>query len=206
MNDAFIDWHSEKKFRNVFFRCLQNADTVLIVDYGHGLFTDSYIQYIKEKKISSVRYTANAQANAGNHGLNSVLRYEWCDSIVLNGSEVQLEMRQRKLEPKRLLKNFSKKVSAPNILITLGKRGLIYKAKDGSITEMNAISSLGIVDRTGAGDALLACYVAFDTLDLSKNDFLNFCNLGGFFASTFVGNEKKLTLNDLYKLSSNEYK
>lgn len=71
---------------------------------------------------------------------------------------------------------------------------------------MNAISSLGVVDRTGAGDALLACYVAFNTLDLSKNDFLNFCNLGGFFASTFVGNEKKLTLNDLYKLSSKEYK
>lgn len=109
MNDAFLDWHSEKKFRNVFFRCSQNADTVLIVDYGHGLFTDSFIQYIKEKKTSSIPYTANAQANAGNHGLNSVLRYEWCDSIVLNGSEVQLEMRQQKLEPKRLLKNFSKK-------------------------------------------------------------------------------------------------
>lgn len=201
MNDAFIDWQTEKKLKNVFLGGLQKADTVLIVDYGHGLFTDSFIQYLKEKKIPSVQYTANAQANAGNHGLNSVFRYEWCDSIVLNGSEVQLEMRQRKLEPKKLLKNFSKKVSAPNILITLGKKGLIYKAEDGSITEKNAISSRGIVDRTGAGDALLACYVAFNTLDLSKNELLNFCNLGGYFASMFVGNEKKLTLNDVYQLS-----
>ena len=201
MDDTFLGRDAENELENYYLKSLKNADSVLIVDYGHGLISDEFLEFLKSKKVSEVSYVANAQANAGNLGLNSILRYEWCDSIVLNGSEVQLEMRQSKLGARKLLKNFSKRVITPNILITLGKNGLVYKSENGALIEKGAFSAEGIVDRTGAGDALLACYTVFHTLDITSSELLNFCNLGGYFSSRFVGNADSLTLFALYQIT-----
>jgi sugar/nucleoside kinase (ribokinase family) len=201
MDDTFLGREAGKKLEDYYLKSLKNTDSILIVDYGHGLISDEFLEFLKSKKVSDISYVANAQANAGNLGLNSILRYEWCDSIVLNGSEVQLEMRQSKLGARKLLKNFSKRVITPNILITLGKNGLVYKSENGALIEKGAFSAEGIVDRTGAGDALLACYTVFQTLDIPSSELLNFCNLGGYFSSRFVGNADSLTLSALYQIT-----
>lgn len=201
MDDTFLESEFEIKLENYYVESVKDVDSVLIVDYGHGLISDRFIEFLKSKINTNAFYIANAQANAGNFGLNSILRYEWCDAIVLNGSEVQLEMRQSNLDARKLVKTFSNRVQSPNILITLGKKGLVFKSENGSILEKAAFSSEGIVDRTGAGDALLACFTAFNTLGISTNELLNLCNLGGYFSSNFIGNAKSLSLLDLYGIA-----
>ena len=159
------------------------------------------IDFLKSKKSPRVRYTANAQANAGNFGLNSISRYGWCDSMVLNGSEVQLEMRQGNLNPQEIIHNLSKQFNSNNILITLGSKGLIFKPKDGPIIESEAVGSSGILDKTGAGDALLSCFVALQSLNISENFKLHICNLAGYLMSKTLGNSQTLTLSNLQELA-----
>ena len=200
-NDTYLSDESEEKMKGYFLDTLDKVDDVLIVDYGHGFISRRFIDFLKSKKSPRVRYTANAQANAGNFGLNSISRYGWCDSIVLNGSEVQLEMRQGNLNPQEIIHNLSKQFNSNNILITLGSKGLIFKPKNGPIIESEAVGSSGILDKTGAGDALLSCFVALQSLNISENFKLHICNLAGYLMSKTLGNSQTLTLSNLQELA-----
>lgn len=198
MDDRFLDERMEEKLRKLFVDAITDIDTILIVDYGHGLISDNFVEFMRNSKRH--KFIVNAQVNAGNRGLNSIKRYKWCDSIVLNGSEVQLEMRQLGLSAYDLVQKFAREFQSSNILITLGKQGLIFKSVNGPVFEHKAYSDEGIVDRTGAGDALLSCFAAFEGTNISLNSVLDFCNLAGYFCSKTLGNSKSITLDSLYKL------
>ena len=202
MDDRYLDKSMEDKLRTLYVDAIKDIDTILIVDYGHGLISDSFIDFMRNSKRHKV--VANAQVNAGNRGLNSVKRYNWCDSLVLNGSEVQLEMRQLGLSAYDLVEKFAREFQSSNILITLGKEGLIFKSINGPVLQLKAYSDVGIIDRTGAGDALLSCFAAFEGTDILLNSVLDFCNLAGYFCSLTLGNSKSITLNDLYELADGQ--
>ena len=123
----------------------------MLFDYGHGYFDASSIELLSQfaSKIS-----ANAQSNAGNRGLNLISKYRGFSSLFLNGSEVSNELRRRSLDLPTLISELIKTLDCRNIFITNGASGLVCMNREGGVNLVPAFTP-HIVDRTGAGDALM---------------------------------------------------
>lgn len=130
---------------------LENSDLIMLFDYGHGYFDSPNIQYLSKfsKKVS-----ANAQSNAGNRGLNSISKFNGFSSLFLNGSEVSNELRRRSLDLPTLISELNRTLECENVFVTNGAGGLVCKNRDGAVHVVPAFAP-HIVDRTGAGDALM---------------------------------------------------
>lgn len=140
-----------KKVLNSNRNFLDKTDVIMLFDYGHGYFDASSIELLSqfESKIS-----ANAQSNAGNRGLNSISKYRGFSSLFLNGSEVSNELRRRSLDLPTLISELIKTLDCRNIFITNGASGLVCMNREGGVNLVPAFTP-HIVDRTGAGDALM---------------------------------------------------
>lgn len=123
------------------------ADLVIVADYGHGLLTPPVIELIsKHAKCLAV----NTQANAGNHGFNTISKYPRADFISLSEREVRLDARDQRSDIKDLMVKRN-----TTMLVTRGEKGCIaYRPSEG-FTEAPALATHA-VDRTGAGDAVFA--------------------------------------------------
>jgi cytidyltransferase-like protein len=178
---------------------LREADVVILVDYGHGFFTNKLRNHLSNFSLKNptVKFFANAQKNAGNQGFNDISNYGWCSSIVLNGSEVEVELRRRKLLPQLLIKELSDRLDVENILITLGAEGLIHKDKRGEITRVSGIPTESFVDKTGAGDTLLAFYSICLTASKDLSGTLEVANIAANLNIKVLANSKSVTFEDL---------
>ena len=178
---------------------LREADAVILVDYGHGFFTDELREHLSNFSLENpeVKFFANAQKNAGNQGFNDISNYGWCSNIVLNGSEVEVELRRRKLPPELLIKELSDRLDVKNILITLGAEGLIHKDERGEITRAFGIPTENIVDKTGAGDTLLAFYSVCLTANKDLPEVLSVANIAANLNIAALANSKSITFEDI---------
>lgn len=134
--------------------CLAEADLVIVADYGHGLLTPPVIELITQQaKCVAV----NTQANAGNHGFNTITKYPRADFISLSERELRLDARDQQTDVRVLMTRRD-----ATTLITRGEKGcLAYRPTEG-IAEAPALTTHA-VDRTGAGDAVFgvtACCAA----------------------------------------------
>lgn len=150
MKDANIS-EEVKKVLNSNRNFLDKTDVIMLFDYGHGYFDASSIELLSQfaSKIS-----ANAQSNAGNRGLNLISKYRGFCSLFLNGSEVSNELRRRSLDLPTLISELIKSLDCRNIFITNGASGLVCMNREGGVNLVPAFTP-HIVDRTGAGDALM---------------------------------------------------
>ena len=178
---------------------LREADVVILVDYGHGFFTDELRKHLSNFSLENpkVKFFANAQKNAGNQGFNDISNYGWCSNIVLNGSEVEVELRRRKLPPELLIKELSDRLDVKNILITLGSEGLIHKDERGEITRVLGIPTENFVDKTGAGDTLLAFYSICLTASKDMSGVLSVANIAANLNIAALANSKTITFENI---------
>ena len=178
---------------------LREADLVILVDYGHGFFTDELRKHLSNFSLENpkVKFFANAQKNAGNQGFNDISNYGWCSNIVLNGSEVEVELRRRKLPPELLIKELSDRLDVKNILITLGSEGLIHKDERGEITRVLGIPTENFVDKTGAGDTLLAFYSICLTASKDMSGVLSVANIAANLNIAALANSKTITFENI---------
>lgn len=130
---------------------LDKTDVIMLFDYGHGYFDASSINLLSQ---FASKVSANAQSNAGNRGFNSISKYRGFSSLFLNGSEVSSELRRRSLDLPTLVSELTKTLECRNIFITNGAGGLVCMNKEGGVNLVPAFTP-HIVDRTGAGDALM---------------------------------------------------
>jgi bifunctional ADP-heptose synthase (sugar kinase/adenylyltransferase) len=131
---------------------LPHYDVVVVTDYGHGMLTPEIIELL----CRSDRFLAvNTQTNAANQGFNSPSKYRRADFLCLSEKELRLEVRNRTKDLRVIVAETAERLSCKQVLVTRGRSGnLGYHAKEGFF----AIPSFTtrIVDRIGAGDALLA--------------------------------------------------
>lgn len=127
-------------------------DAVVVVDFGHGMMSPEAIDILGKK----ARFLAvNTQSNAGNRGYHTVGQYKRADYICMADPEFRLEARDRHKDMRVIVKEISKRMHCPNIVVTGGKSGcLAYNAKDGFF-QVPAVA-VKVVDRMGAGDAFLS--------------------------------------------------
>lgn len=131
---------------------LPTYDVVLVTDYGHGMLGPEAIDIL----CNQAHFLAiNVQANAANHGYNTVSKYHRADYICVSEKEIRLEVRNQRRDLEDIISEVAEKLSCERIVITRGQAGcLSYGVEDGFF-EVPAFANR-IVDRLGAGDAVLS--------------------------------------------------
>jgi sugar/nucleoside kinase (ribokinase family) len=170
-------------------KLLPQYDVAIVADYGHGLMTDRAINLLCTKaKFLAV----NAQTNAGNRGFNMISRYPRADFISIDEPEARLETRDPKADVRTLIKTIAAKTHCGRLLVTMGRKGtLCYDANMDAYFEIPAFAAK-VVDRIGAGDAVLALAAPCATLNLPL-DVVGFVgNVAGAEACGIMGNKSAL--------------
>ncbi len=163
---------------------LPQYDAVVVTDYGHGMFTPEAIEVL----CASDRFLAvNTQVNAANQGFNTISKYRRADCICLSEKELRLEARNTRKDLQLMMAETAEKLGCRWMVITRGREGcLCYHAQEGFLSI--PAFTMRIVDRIGAGDALLAvsALAAARNLPLEVVGFLG--NVVGAKAVETVGN------------------
>ncbi|MCH7618137.1 MAG: adenylyltransferase/cytidyltransferase family protein [Candidatus Marinimicrobia bacterium] len=189
INDENLDIEQEEELSCLLTPHLENADVLLVCDYGHGLISDKTISIISEK----ARYIAlNVQCNAGNFGYNFISKYPRAEFITIDESELRLENRSRFGDVDDLLRSVYDKMECSRIIVTQGASGSTAYSEETRHVKAPALAG-NIVDRVGAGDA----YFAISSLLGAKGyplDLVSFIgNAVGALAVKIVGNKEPIS-------------
>ncbi|MCM8530336.1 MAG: PfkB family carbohydrate kinase, partial [Lentisphaeraceae bacterium] len=152
INDELISGRREAKVINWLDENLDKYDLVIVADYGHGMLTPKIIETLCEK---SPYLCVNAQGNAGNLGHNPISKYHKADCVSVAQHELILEFRSQHLTPLEMVEELAERMDYKNVILTRGKYGTVCYNRESSITSVPAIAPK-IVDRVGAGDAVLS--------------------------------------------------
>ena len=152
INDELLKESEEKEFCAALEARLPACDVVIVADYGHGLITPRVIELLS----SQAGFLAvNTQINAANIGFHTISKYKRTDYICIHEGEIRHDSRSRKGDLKELVIDLSRRLSCSTVMVTRGKNGtLLYREGEGFF-ECPAFA-VKVVDRIGAGDAVLA--------------------------------------------------
>lgn len=131
---------------------LPDFDVVIVTDYGHGMVSPEAVKLLSEE----ARFLAvNTQMNAANRGFNTISKYPRADYVCISENEMRLDARSRRRKIEDIVRDASYHLGCASVMVTQGKNGaLCFSDKDGFVT-VPALTA-NIVDRVGAGDAVLA--------------------------------------------------
>ena len=166
-----------------------NFDHLVIMDYGHNFFnheiTKDYLDY-------GVPVSVNTQSNAGNRGFNPISNYANADIVFLNGSEVQIEMRNKVSKLEKIIVDLGSKLNCKELYVTNGSAGIISWSKSEGVI-ISPTFAPTIIDRTGAGDAVLAAVSSLRMRDIPIEIATFFGNIAGSLLVGVMGNDKAIT-------------
>ncbi len=161
-----------------------NYDLVVGVDYGHGLFAENVRAALCN---NSKHLTLNVQINAGNLGFNLVTKYERADYICISENELLLAYQQKRGDLLQKIRDIASRLGCAKVTITRGASGLVVYEKPDLLLEIPRFSDK-VVDRVGAGDAVLAVTSLAVASDMPV-DLVGFLgNAAGAIAIGIVGN------------------
>lgn len=152
ITDDFLEGNNQADFLKQLDAWMKSHDLVIVADYGHGLLNETAVEYLTQKaKFLAV----NTQSNASNHGFNCISKYPRANYVAIANRELQLNYRQKHLSTKEQFQRLLRDHDYQQAMITMGKIGA-YTCKQGEdISEVPAFAT-NVIDRVGAGDAVLA--------------------------------------------------
>ena len=170
-------------------------DMVIVADYGHGLMTQRAVNYV----CNNARFLAvNSQTNAGNRGFNFISKYPRAHYICIDEPEACAEMRDRDTDSETLLRSIAQKLDCNRFMLTMGKKGSLCFDRRGDMTRI-PVFGVKLVDRTGAGDAVLAITSPLVARGLPPDVTGFIGNLAGAEACEIMGNERAISASNLYR-------
>lgn len=167
-----------------------NSQAVLLCDFGHGLFEGGFQAGLFD--LSSF-VALNCQTNSSNFGFNPYTKHKEFNYLSIDLKEARVAFHDRSSDAKTLFN----KISAPNVSMTLGAGGALYKSF-ATASKAPAYTD-NIIDTIGAGDA----YYAITSLLVRAGahpDMVPF--VGNVFAglkTKIIGNKKAVTKAQLFK-------
>lgn len=163
------------------------VDLVVVADYGHGLLTGRHVDCLCDR---SPYLALNTQLNADNGGYNTLSKYPRADYACLHEGELRLDARDQHGDLGAILRRARERIGARAVMATRGSRGTWLQTADGE----NLCPSLAtcVVERVGAGDAVLAISSAAMMVGLSPPAVGVLANLAGSQAVSFVGNHASI--------------
>jgi rfaE bifunctional protein kinase chain/domain/rfaE bifunctional protein nucleotidyltransferase chain/domain len=167
---------------------LPNYDAVIVADYGHGMISPEVADVLS----GAAKFLAiNTQVNAGNHGFNTVSKYQRADYVSVSERELRLEARSPHRDLREIVKEVSAQLGAERLMITRGGQGCLCYSRSEGFHEIPAFTG-HVVDRVGAGDAVLAI-TALCAAQQAPIDVLGFIgNCVGSQAVGIVGNRSAI--------------
>ncbi len=174
---------------------LPRYEAVVVTDYGHGMLTPEIVELLC---ASDCFLAVNTQTNAANQGFNSPSKYRRADFLCLSEKELRLEVRHRTKDLQMIMAETAERMACAQMMVTRGRSGsLCYHVRDGFVTVPSFTAR--IVDRIGAGDALLAVasLCAAKEVPMELTGFIG--NAVGARAVETVGNRSVVTPDDLSK-------
>ncbi len=174
---------------------LPRYDVVIATDYGHGLLTAAATEIL----CKGARFLAvNTQANAANHGFNTVSKYRHADYICVSENEIRLEVRSRRRNLRDVIVDVAERLSCGRVLVTRGQQGTLgYDHREGFV-ETPALA-VRVVDRVGAGDAVFGI-TALCVVQGAPMDMVGFIgNAVGAEAVATVGHRQRVERPTLVK-------
>jgi sugar/nucleoside kinase (ribokinase family) len=165
------------------------ANPLIVVDYGHGLITDAMRHIINDR---SALTAVNAQSNAGNRGFNPISKYSGAQMTFLNGSEVEVETRRRAIDLQSLVSDLGSELKTEEFYVTNGASGLIVWTKSSVHLQIPGMAPT-VIDRTGAGDALLATVAVMRFAGVPVKIAAFFGNIAGALMCGVLGNSLSIS-------------
>jgi rfaE bifunctional protein kinase chain/domain/rfaE bifunctional protein nucleotidyltransferase chain/domain len=152
MNEDENEAANEERLCRTLEEVLPRYNLVIVADYGHGMFTPRVIDLLsREARCLAV----NTQANAGNHGFNTVSKYPRANYVCVSESEIRLEARSRREDLRRIIQQVAEKLGCQQLMVTRGQQGMLCYSKEDGFVEAPALAT-HFADRVGAGDAVFA--------------------------------------------------
>lgn len=188
MNDAGLTDQETDKLCTVLEASLPKYDVLIVADFGHGMITRPVVDLLAAKG----RFLAvNTQINAANIGFHTISKYSRADYVCIHEGEIRLDHRSRQGDLETLVKDLSNRLSCKTVMVTQGKYGtLLYREGEGFVQFPSL--AIKVVDRLGAGDAVLALSALCAAQGL-PGDVLSFiANVVGAQAVTIMGNSASI--------------
>ena len=173
------------------YSSIEEYDIVIIADFGHGFLTKARRNVIENQ---SKFIALNAQANAGNMGLNTINKYSKWNYISIDEHELRLATSNQFDNIKDiLLDRFTKGI----VTITKGSQGCIVFNNRNIESIPFLKTSEKVIDSIGAGDALFAIssLIAYQNASPEVIGFVG--NLAGNIACSYPGNKFHVSKNHL---------
>jgi rfaE bifunctional protein kinase chain/domain len=131
---------------------LSQFDAVVVADYGHGMLSPEAVALLcKQTRFLAI----NTQVNAANHGFNTVSKYRRANYVCVSERELRLDSRSPQKDLREIVQDVSDRLSCERLLITRGEQGCLCYSQGEGFVDVPAFTGR-VVDRVGAGDAVLA--------------------------------------------------
>jgi len=196
INDEKLDKENYLQLNETLLKLVPEHDLIIVSDFGHGFISKSTAENIsKQKKFT----TLNAQINAANVSYHTMENYEEIECIIINENELRHQLRDKDGPLISLMKELSKKQKTSNVVVTQGDDGAtLYNKIDDTIHTCPAFAS-NVIDKIGAGDAMLALFSIALKKGYDKNFSLFIGSLAAAQSVESIGNSKSVSKSKMLK-------
>jgi len=196
MDDSGLDEEQDLLVCQWLEKNLKKYDVVIVSDFGHGAVSENMVNVICDQANF---LAVNTQANAGNRGFHTISRYPKADFMCIAEHELRLETRDIRTELRPLMLKLIGKLDCNRMLVTNGKKGCAVCEKSKHFVQIPAFAN-NIVDRVGAGDALLSI-TSLATYLGAYSELTGFIgNITGSLAVEILGNKKSIDILSIKKI------
>jgi rfaE bifunctional protein kinase chain/domain/rfaE bifunctional protein nucleotidyltransferase chain/domain len=195
VNDEPMEADESRHLCDLLSARLGDYDVAVAADFGHGLLGADAASLLSEES----RFLAvNTQINAANIGFHTISKYPRADYVCIHEGELRLDQRSRVGDLRRLVTDLGQRLSCGTIMVTRGTHGTLLYRRDDGFFECPSFATK-VVDRTGAGDAVLALTSLCAARGLPADVIGFVANMVGAQAVTIVGNATSIERVPLLK-------
>ncbi|MCP4679645.1 MAG: adenylyltransferase/cytidyltransferase family protein [Deltaproteobacteria bacterium] len=195
MDDSGLPADRDKQFRSWLSKNLSEFDVVIASDFGHGAISDQTVRLLEEK---APFLAVNTQANAANTGYHTVSRYGRADYVCIAENELRLEQRTKQLDVHTMIEKVGAQLGCTKFTVTHGRKGCTVWSKKHGLVTVPAFAR-NVVDRVGAGDALLSVTSLAAAKDIPIEVLGFIGNVVGALAVEVLGNQKSIDKESVEK-------
>ena len=153
LDDVQMNGENQSQLNAYLAELVPTHDLVIVSDYGHGFISKITAEAISKHSIFT---SLNAQINAANIGYHTMINYQNIDCAIINETELRHELRNRESSVEILMKELVNSLHVHYLVVTQGSGGAtLYDADKNQYHYCPAFASR-VVDKIGAGDAMLA--------------------------------------------------
>lgn len=153
INDSQMNGENLNQLYAYLDQLIPKHDLVIVSDYGHGFLSREAAKRISKQPVFT---SLNAQINAANIGYHTMNNYKNIDCAIINETELRHELRDRESDIETLMKQLTNNLLIKNMVVTQGTSGaILYSAEEERYHNCPAFAEK-VVDKIGAGDAMLA--------------------------------------------------